>query len=91
METEFNLDEWKSMLSHFGYNAERLAHRRGMDRATMYRHIKDPSKFSYSEILELFKIFGKKRVMAVFFAGKSQKVRLSNETKSSEMKRDEAR
>lgn len=81
METEFNLDEWKSMLSHFGYNAERLAHRRGMDRATRYRHIKDPSKFSYSEILELVKIFGKKRVMAVFFGCQSHKATNSNETK----------
>ena len=81
METEFNLDEWKSMLSHFGYNTERLANRRGIGVSARYRRIKDPTKFSYSEIMELFKIFGKKRVMAVFFAGQSQKVRLGNEAK----------
>ncbi len=73
METEFNLDEWKSMLSHLGYNTARLAKRRGIDRSARYRRIKDPSKFSYSEIMELFEIFGKKRVRAVFFGGKSQK------------------
>jgi hypothetical protein len=81
METEFNLNEWKSMLSHFGYNTEKLANRRGISLSARYRRIKNPSIFSYSEIMELFKIFGKKRVMAAFFGGQSQNVRLGNEAK----------